>query len=67
MTNFNPQFQKIGDILVHQNTISTEQLEKALSEQKINNEWIKKLEDTINSDIIIPEIFQLEPEIRIEK
>ena len=34
MENFNPQFQKIGDILVYQKIISQEQLEKALSEQK---------------------------------
>ena len=29
MENFNPQFQKIGDILVYQKTITNEQLEKA--------------------------------------
>ncbi len=34
MENFNPQFQKIGDILVHQKIITSEQLEKALTEQK---------------------------------
>ena len=34
MDNFNPQFQKIGDILVHQKIISAEQLNNALSEQK---------------------------------
>jgi len=38
MSNFNPSFSKIGDILVHQETISTEQLEKALSEQKNSND-----------------------------
>jgi len=38
MSNFNPSFSKIGDILVHQNIISTEQLESALSEQKTNND-----------------------------
>ena len=38
MDNFNPQFQKIGDILVYQKVISNEQLEKALSEQKNSNE-----------------------------
>ena len=27
-SNFNPQFQKIGDILVYQNIISAEELEK---------------------------------------
>ena len=34
MDNFNPQFQKIGDILVHQKIISSEQLNNALTEQK---------------------------------
>ena len=34
MENFNPQFQKIGDILVHQKMITSEQLENALTEQK---------------------------------
>ena len=38
MENFNPQFQKIGDILVYQKVISAEQLEKALTEQKSSNE-----------------------------
>ena len=38
MENFNPQFQKIGDILVYQKVISKEQLEKALNEQKSSNE-----------------------------
>ena len=38
MNNFNPQFQKIGDILVHQEIISADQLEKALVEQKNSNE-----------------------------
>ena len=34
MENFNPQFQKIGDILVHQKIITSEQLNNALTEQK---------------------------------
>jgi len=38
MENFNPQFQKIGDILVYEKVISIEQLEKALSKQKSSNE-----------------------------
>ena len=38
MENFNPQFQKIGDILVYQKTISQDQLEQALSEQKNTND-----------------------------
>ena len=38
MENFNPQFQKIGDILVYQKVISAEQLDKALTEQKSSNE-----------------------------
>ena len=52
MSNFNPSFSKIGDILVHQNTISTEQLEKALSEQKINND---KLGNILISQGVITE------------
>jgi len=38
MENFNPQFQKIGDILVYQKLISNEQLEGALVKQKSSNE-----------------------------
>ena len=34
MDNFNPQFAKIGDILVHNRVISEDQLNKALVEQK---------------------------------
>ena len=34
MDNFNPQFAKIGDILVHNKVISEDQLNKALAEQK---------------------------------
>ena len=34
MDNFNPQFAKIGDILVHNGVISEDQLNKALTEQK---------------------------------
>ena len=35
MTNFNPQFQKIGDILIHDGCIDESQLSDALEEQKI--------------------------------
>ena len=38
MSKFNHQFEKIGDILVHEEIISNEQLEVALSEQKLSNE-----------------------------
>ena len=34
MDNFNPQFAKIGDILVHNEVISEDQLNKALAEQR---------------------------------
>ena len=34
MSNFNPQFAKIGEVLVFNNVISEEQLNQALSEQK---------------------------------
>ena len=37
MSNFNPQFQRIGDILVYNEAISQEDLNKALSEQKNSN------------------------------
>jgi len=52
MSNFNPSFSKIGDILVHQNIISTEQLESALSEQKTNND---KLGNILISQGVITE------------
>ena len=35
MTNFNPQFEKIGDILIHDGCIDESQLSEALEEQKI--------------------------------
>jgi len=35
MENFNPQFQKIGDILIHHGCIDESQLSEALEEQKI--------------------------------
>ena len=35
MSNFNPQFQKIGDILIHEGCIDEAQLSEALEEQKI--------------------------------
>ncbi len=38
MSNFNPQFQRIGDILVHNKAISQDDLNKALAEQKNSNE-----------------------------
>jgi len=38
MSNFNPQFSKIGDILVHNGAIDENQLMQALSEQKNTND-----------------------------
>jgi len=38
MQNFNPQFSKIGDILVHNKILNQNQLEEALSKQKESNE-----------------------------
>ena len=35
MTNFNPQFEKIGDILIHEGIIDQSQLSEALEDQKI--------------------------------
>lgn len=48
--SFNPQFQKVGDILVHQGVISEEQLQKALAEQKKSNEKLGQI--LINQEII---------------
>ena len=53
MENFNPQFQKIGDILVYQKLISNEQLESALIKQKSSNE---KLGHILIQEGIITEI-----------
>ena len=38
MSNFNPQFQRIGDILVYNKVITQEDLDKALSQQKNSND-----------------------------
>ena len=35
MENFNPQFEKLGDILIHDGCIDESQLSEALEEQKI--------------------------------
>ena len=43
MPNFNPQFQRIGDILVHNKAITQEDLDKALSEQKNSNEKLGRV------------------------
>lgn len=48
--SFNPQFQKVGDILVHQGVISEDQLQKALAEQKKSNEKLGQI--LINQGII---------------
>ncbi|MBI72361.1 MAG: pilus assembly protein PilB [Candidatus Marinimicrobia bacterium] len=40
MSNFNPQFQRIGDILVHNGIISQNDLTRALDDQKTSNEKI---------------------------
>ena len=47
---FNPQFQKVGDILVYQNVITNDELEKALSEQKESNEKLGQI--LINQGVI---------------
>ena len=52
MENFNPQFEKIGDILVYQKLISNEQLETALIKQKSSNE---KLGHILIQDGVITE------------
>ena len=40
---FNPQFQKLGDILIHENVISQEQLDQALERQSTTKEKLGKL------------------------
>ena len=52
MENFNPQFQKIGDILVYQKLISNEELESALIKQKSSND---KLGHILIQDGVITE------------
>ena len=47
---FNPQFQKIGDILVYQNIISEDELSKALSIQKDSKEKLGQI--LVNQKII---------------
>ena len=46
MANFNPQFEKIGNILIHEGYIEETQLTEALEEQKIKKDntlyWIIK-------------------------
>ena len=39
-SDFNPQFQKIGEILIHAGKIDENQLNSALAEQKQTNEKI---------------------------
>ncbi len=38
MSEFNPQFEKLGNILIHQKLITNDQLESALSEQKTSKD-----------------------------
>ncbi|MCF7825532.1 MAG: Flp pilus assembly complex ATPase component TadA [Candidatus Marinimicrobia bacterium] len=40
---FNPQFQKLGDILIHENVITQEQLDQALERQSTTKEKLGKL------------------------
>ncbi len=47
---FNPQFQKVGDILVYQNIITKDELEKALQDQKESNEKLGQI--LINQKVI---------------
>ena len=42
-SDFNPQFQKIGEILIHAGKIDESQLNSALAEQKKTNELLTKL------------------------
>ena len=49
---FNPQFQRIGEILVHMKKISESQLNEALAQQKNTNE---KLGQTLRDLNVIDE------------
>ena len=51
MTNFNPQFEKIGDILIHDGCIDESQLAEALEEQKIKKGKIGHI--LLGRDIVI--------------
>ena len=43
MNNFNPQFEKIGDILINEGLIDQNQLSDALEEQKIKKDKIGRI------------------------
>ena len=43
MTNFNPQFEKIGNILIHEGCIEETQLSEALEEQKIKKDKLGRI------------------------
>ena len=51
-SDFNPQFQKIGEILIHAGKIDESQLNNALAEQKQTNE---KIGQTLVSTGVIDE------------
>ena len=61
--SFNPQFQKVGDILVYHNVITEDQLQKALSEQKETNEKLGQI--LINQDIITEADLVINPLFKI--
>ena len=48
--SFNPQFEKIGDILVYEKVITQNDLEQALEEKKSSNEKLGQI--LINKKII---------------
>ena len=48
--SFNPQFEKIGDILVYQKIITQDDLEQALSDKKSSNEKLGQI--LINKKVI---------------
>ena len=47
-SDFNPQFQKIGEILIHAGKIDESQLNSALAEQKQTNEKISVPTDKLD-------------------
>jgi len=56
MTNFNPQFEKIGDILVNEGFINKDQLAEVLEEQKIKKDKIGRIlinKGYIKEDVLV--------------
>ena len=56
MTNFNPQIEKIGDILINEGFINKDQLAEVLEEQKIKKDKIGRIlinKGYIKEDVLV--------------